>query len=178
MRVIAAVVAGLLAVSCTGAEPEENTRSRTGSEPKSDAPQVKAQDPVEKIDTPATWCPDIGMPCSSDRVPPKMERASQDLVAELEQDKPSWLRYVSAVHSFDDDYAQINTGIMDDKAGKAMGRTICLSLLQRYVNEAVVLGVRYLDVPHMGSAQLAECAAGTFLEHSDEKRRVMARRGA
>jgi hypothetical protein len=157
------LVAGLLAVSCTGAEPEENTESNRGAEFR--APQVRALGPIEKIDTSATasTCSPSG-DCtffSSER------QAAKDLVAELEQDEPSWLRYVRevVVVKVPTDTkrpafragVRLQTGIIIDKAGKALGREICASLVERYPLGVLVEGVVDPDY-NDGKTALAFCS--------------------
>jgi hypothetical protein len=169
------LVAGLLAVSCTGAELEENTESSTSSRsflPKrrlhGPFPRVRALGPVEKIGTPASWstCAPNGHCLLPFGVQPEERQAAKDLVAELEQDKPSWLRYVREVvvvqvptnrkRSAFRTGVQLQTGIFIDKAGKALGRKICASLVERYPLGVSVEGVVDPDY-NDGKTRLAWC---------------------
>jgi hypothetical protein len=142
-RVIVALVAGLLAVSCTWDSPEEETPSHFPL-----ALPVKAERPVEKIATNVDMqCPDYAEGCPMAMIGgTPTPRRTKAFLARL--GKPSWYRYIQAVQVTDDwgiagprrGYgAIVQTGVVADKMGRKVGATICRAMLREEVKYATVL---------------------------------------
>jgi hypothetical protein len=136
VRVIAALVAGLLAVSCRGAEPEPQPE-----------PQVRALEPVEEIGT--VIQPDCAT-YGACTVPFSLwSDETESLIAEVRLDQPSWLRYVRAIELWNVGggtieegplpQARVETGIFLNETGREVGRTICESMLEREVADRVLV---------------------------------------
>lgn len=157
---VAALVAGLFLVSCTGAEPEEDTHS--GVPP---IQRVRFLKPVGEIAVnPQTlgyssivWMPrQIGRP---------LDKRAEVLVAELRRERPWWLRHIRGVHVVAGSrsrsglpvLAMVNTGIFINDPGREAGRTICRSLLKRPMKGVSVFGVRKVYAPQLPLV-LATCS--------------------
>ena len=161
MRVIVALVAGLLAVSCTGAEPEENTPS--GGPP---IERVRFLRPVEEIEVNHHDCGYIGMSGAGciDWGLIEGRAEARSLVAELRQDRPAWLRYVRGVQvrenpidsGFPRLQAQVHTGIAFNRPGVEVARTICQSVLGRGMKQVQVWG--FWSSGERDSVGLAKCS--------------------
>jgi hypothetical protein len=155
--VVVALMAGLLTVSCTGAEPKPE-------------PQVRALEPVEKIAT--TIQPEECAIYGACVVSFPSEE-SEALIAEVRRDKPNWLRYVRAIEFWTGDYgtggkgpsqAMVETGIFLNETGREMGRTICESMLERKADRVLVWGVvgspSWMTTSETVRKSLAKCRAG------------------
>jgi hypothetical protein len=117
---------------------------------------VRYLKPVEKIEIPAVICPVTYGSCPVTwSLLPEERRASRHFLAELKHDNPSWLRHVRGVTAYGNQ-AAIKTGTIIDKPGKALGRTICASLLEQYVDEASLWGVPDADY-NDGKTLLVNC---------------------
>jgi hypothetical protein len=135
---------------------------------------MRALKPVEKIVVPAAMCTPSPLSghCPLYHLLPKDQRAAKVLVAELRQDKPSWLRYVRTIEVRTDfgtggvgpPQAIVETGIFLNETGREVGRTICESMLEREAADRVfVWGV--VNSPSWMTSDtvrksLAKCRAG------------------
>jgi len=146
-RIVAALVVGLLAVSCTPDQPEIATRG-AGKDPVE--PQLRAQKPVDKISHGFEYkCPSTWRGCNSVMPTRSGRRRTEALVTLLRQDKPSWLRYIKAVRVVSPNVPNlesnpellVQTGIFVDQAGKDMGAVICRAMLEEKLDSAAIYGV-------------------------------------
>lgn len=142
MKVIAALMVGLLAVACTQPQEEVTPTGGTG------VSYVKAERPVEKIATQVqVECQEYseGCPLAMIRGTPTPRR-TKAFLARL--GKPSWYRYIQAVQVTDNwgtagtlrGYgAIVQTGIVGDETGQEVGATICRAMLRGEVKSVSVL---------------------------------------
>jgi hypothetical protein len=143
-----ALLVALLVVSCTPDQPDQIATGVAGKDPVE--PQLRAQKPVEKISKHFEYkcasfvrgCPFV-WPSRSGR------RKTETLVTQLQQDKPSWLRYIKAVEVYSMDEKPhrafipellVQTGIFVDQEGKDMGAVICRAMLEEKVDSAAIYG--------------------------------------
>ena len=154
-RVVAALVVALLAVSCTPGQPDVIGSGKAGEDPVER--RLRAQGPADNIATglDAGYCPVTARGCLN-VVHPIDQRRTKFLVEQLQQDRPSWLRYVKAVEtgslwnvrSGRGGAVQVQTGIFVNEAGKDVGAAICLALLEKKFDNGLVWGVsRSLPAP-------------------------------
>jgi hypothetical protein len=129
--VVVALVAGLLAVSCTQAEPKPEPPLRTLKPVEEISIQVGLRTPVPWLDRSLR----VGLP------------RAKALVAELRRERPSWLRYIRKVNVMTGSRSRsapatalVQTGIFINEPGREVGRTICQSLLNRKMKAVSVLG--------------------------------------
>jgi hypothetical protein len=163
---LAALLATLVAVSCTSGEPSE--------------PQLRAQKPVKSIDTKFVvqshrariremkeFCQEVPRACAGvyHPLPTPLKvypRRTNALVARLREQQPSWLRYIKAIEVFSfpvpehnvlvppstrmlvnrpSKVVTVRTGILVNRPGKEVGRTICDSILKPGISSVSVEGV-------------------------------------
>jgi hypothetical protein len=141
-RIVAALVAALLAVSCTPDQADESTSRGAGKDPVES--QLRAQKPVDKISDQFEYeCPSFMEGCPFVMSSRSDRRETLALLGKLREDKPSWLRYIKAVEissAFVETSSQpdaerghkalVQTGIFVNQAGKDVGAAICLGLLE------------------------------------------------
>jgi hypothetical protein len=170
MRVIAALVAGLLSISCTANEADQPTPATPGNKVR-----VLPTNPIEEIAINEQWC-DETTRCIPDWGELEEDRPkAKALVAELREDSPSWLRYVLAVdlRVFPPigmriegygapppaSVVEIRTGIARNKPGIEVARTICQSVLDRGIDSVIVWGRlgKYLPLSSFNRTMLAKC---------------------